>query len=77
MRQGGQQINNDGAATTAGEGDQVDKVKIQVKCVGCGNKKIVGKEQVDIPMCDKCYMPMLVELVEFNPSGTDWAEGRE
>ena len=40
------------------------EVKITVKCVGCGYKKEVGEEQKDIPICEKCFMPMIVEKVE-------------
>jgi len=35
-------------------------IKVTVKCVGCGNKKDVGEEQKEQPMCPKCYMPMIV-----------------
>ena len=34
-------------------------LKIKVECVGCGFKKDVGQEQKDMPMCDKCFMPMV------------------
>lgn len=39
-------------------------IKITVKCIGCGFKKEVGKEQKDMPMCDKCFMPMVAEKAE-------------
>lgn len=35
-----------------------------VKCVGCGAKKTINPGEVgkwDQPMCDICYMPMIVE----------------
>ena len=39
-------------------------LKITVKCVQCGYKKEVGEEQRDIPMCDKCFNPMIAEKAE-------------
>jgi hypothetical protein len=39
-------------------------LELTVKCVGCGEKKIVGKEQKELPMCDKCFMPMIAEKAE-------------
>ena len=39
-------------------------VKVICKCVGCGAKKEVGTGEVskgEVPMCDKCYMPMVAE----------------
>jgi hypothetical protein len=36
-------------------------IEIKVKCVCCGAEKIVGLEQKDQPMCDKCYSPMIVK----------------
>lgn len=39
-------------------------LKIKVKCVQCGDTKEVGQEQKDLPMCDKCTMPMLAESAE-------------
>ncbi len=38
-------------------------LKIKVKCVCCGYKKEVGEEQREMPMCDKCFSPMIVEKV--------------
>ena len=40
------------------------EIKIKVKCVDCGNKKEVGKEQTEMPMCDKCGSPMIAESAE-------------
>lgn len=37
-------------------------IKVTVKCVGCGAKKEIGPGEVganDVPMCDKCLMPMV------------------
>ena len=37
-------------------------VKVVVKCVCCGNKKDIGIGEVpadEVPMCDKCFMPMV------------------
>lgn len=34
-------------------------IKIKVKCICCGFVKEVGKEQKDMPMCDKCFSPMI------------------
>ena len=39
-------------------------VKVIVKCVSCGTKKEIGVGEVapdDVPMCDKCFMPMVAE----------------
>ena len=44
---------------------KVEEVKITVKCVGCGFKKVVGREQKDLPMCPQCYAPMFAERAEF------------
>lgn len=40
------------------------RIKISVKCVCCGFKKVVGEEQKDMPMCDKCFSPMVAEKAE-------------
>ena len=37
------------------------EIKIEIKCIACGFKKTVGKEQTEQPMCDKCYMPMIAQ----------------
>ena len=34
-------------------------MKIKVKCVNCDFKKEVDKEQINMPLCDKCYSPMI------------------
>lgn len=39
-------------------------LKIKVKCVCCGYKKEVGKEQREMPMCDKCFSPMIAQKAE-------------
>jgi hypothetical protein len=44
-------------------------IKITVKCACCGNKKIVGREQKDLPMCDRCYSPMFAEKVKIKGGG--------
>ena len=34
------------------------------KCVGCGNKKKIKPGEVprgEMPMCDKCFMPMVAD----------------
>ncbi len=38
-------------------------LKIKVKCVYCGYTKEVGEEQREMPMCDICFSPMIVEKV--------------
>ena len=37
------------------------QLKIKVKCVLCGYEKEVGKEQKEMPMCDKCFSPMIAK----------------
>lgn len=43
------------------------EIKLEAKCVGCGNKKILSEKDVKeaqemgCPICDKCFMPMTVE----------------
>jgi len=39
-------------------------MKIKVKCVCCGYEKEVGEEQTEMPMCDKCFSPMIVKEVQ-------------
>lgn len=34
-------------------------MKVTVRCIGCKSTKVVGREQRDQPMCDKCFMPMV------------------
>lgn len=39
-------------------------VVVTVKCVGCGAKKEIKPGEVapnDVPICDKCFMPMEAE----------------
>ena len=39
-------------------------MKIQVECVGCGNKiTLEGKGCEEQPFCNKCGMPMIVKKV--------------
>ena len=38
-----------------------DILILKVKCVCCGYEKEVGKEQQEMPMCDKCFSPMIVK----------------
>lgn len=40
------------------------KLEIKIKCVCCGYEKIVGEEQREQPMCDKCFSPMIAEEVK-------------
>jgi hypothetical protein len=38
-------------------------VSIEVKCIGCGHKKTISAGEIpagEQPMCDKCFMPMIV-----------------
>jgi hypothetical protein len=40
------------------------KVYVTVKCVGCGHRQDVKPGQVeasDVPMCERCFMPMVPE----------------
>ena len=39
-------------------------VTVTVKCVGCGAKREISPVEVpinEVPMCDKCFTPMVVE----------------
>ena len=39
-------------------------VVVIVKCVGCGAKREINPGQIpkdEVPMCDKCFMPMVPE----------------
>lgn len=36
---------------------------VTVKCVGCGHREEVGPQQ-DVPMCSKCFSPMVAESAE-------------
>ena len=47
-------------------GREGGEMKIKVKCVICGNEKIVGEEQKEQPVCDKCFGPMIVKEVKTN-----------
>lgn len=38
-------------------------VKIRVRCIGCKSTKVVGHEQRAMPICDRCFMPMVAEQV--------------
>lgn len=43
------------------------KTVVVAKCVGCGNKREIQVGEVpdnDMPMCDKCYMPMVADKVK-------------
>jgi ribosomal protein S27E len=40
------------------------KIELEVKCVGCGHKKIVDEKQRTQPICDKCGMPMIPNFVK-------------
>jgi len=37
------------------------EVKIKVKCVCCDYEKEVGEEQKEMPVCNKCYSPMIAK----------------
>ena len=39
---------------------------IKVKCVGCGAKREITAPQEDVPMCDVCFSPMVVESAEID-----------
>ncbi len=41
------------------------EMKIKIKCVGCGNRREVGEEQTEMPMCKKCFSPMIAESAEY------------
>jgi hypothetical protein len=43
-----------------------EEITIKVKCIGCKTERAIGKaetkklaETKEVPMCDKCYMPMV------------------
>ena len=42
------------------------RIKITVKCVGCGHKKEVGKEQTEMPFCEICGSVMIAEKATGN-----------
>ena len=47
-------------------------MKIYIKCVGCGNKRIATQDELesrDHPMCELCFMPMIAEKVEVKLQG--------
>jgi len=48
-------------------------VKIEVKCVGCGEKKELVNEKIpdEQPMCDKCGMPMIAMKAELDTRSND------
>ena len=37
--------------------------KVKLKCVGCNAIRIVEEMPTEQPMCEKCYMPMILESV--------------
>ena len=39
------------------------KIEFRVRCVCCDFVKVVGKEQTEQPVCDKCFSPMILEKV--------------
>lgn len=43
-------------------------IKITVKCVCCDYTKEVGDEQTEMPMCDKCFSPMVATKAEAKTS---------
>jgi hypothetical protein len=36
-------------------------LKITVRCIGCKAEKVVGPEQVEQPVCQNCWLPMVAE----------------
>ena len=59
-------INGGGNGIRAAMTSQSRRLKIMVtiivKCVGCGTKKEIKPGEVasnDVPMCSKCFMPMV------------------
>lgn len=41
-----------------------------LKCVGCGKKdNRPASECTEMPFCDKCYMPMVLEKVSIKQGG--------
>lgn len=48
------------------------KVVVVAKCVGCGNKREIGPGEVpkgDVPICEKCFMPMVAESAKGTKNG--------
>lgn len=39
-------------------------LRLTVCCIGCKAIKVVGREQRDMPMCERCFMPMLPKKVQ-------------
>ena len=37
------------------------KLKLKVKCVCCNFTKEVDETQREMPICDKCFSPMIVD----------------
>jgi len=40
------------------------KITVIAKCVNCGATKEISANEIkigEVPMCDKCYMPMVAE----------------
>lgn len=40
-----------------------DVTSVACKCVGCGHKETLTPIPSDVPMCSKCFSPMVVESV--------------
>jgi len=41
------------------------EVKIKVKCFSCGLEKwLTGEQCRQMPFCDKCFMPMIAQVVK-------------
>jgi len=55
-------INSINCVRLKGEREDMS-IKIKVKCVCCDFTKEVGEEQREMPMCDKCFSPMIAEKV--------------
>ena len=45
-------------------------VFVTVKCTGCGEKRKIKPGEIpkdEVPMCEKCYMPMVAVSAEARP----------
>ena len=42
----------------------MSEIKITVRCIACKSTKVVGREQRDMPTCERCFMPMIAERVQ-------------
>ena len=43
---------------------------VKVRCIGCGATKEVRANEIphgEVPMCDKCFMPMVAVSAQVNP----------